>query len=255
MPLRANDAEMIPPDIALAALINRTAAAYTANAPVYISYTEHTSVSAPSLGRAQEIDRSVVVRQADDYAIMQDLPRGAQRIGQAFPIVPYFDPFGGFMFSYYANLKRVDITLKRDVPQPWPIPAVNPNANMTVPYASFWTPAYRADSTANRLDIQIKPTSLYGAGFYPYRVLEDPQTQLPAEIAMRTTDDSERITLDYGVIGGHWMITRGTFTSNEHFGLLNFQVVAQTVYLDITFPAVAPDPRLLQTPAAPSPGR
>ena len=50
-------------------------------------------MTAPTLGRAQSIDRSIAVRAADNFAVMQDLPNGEQRTGQAFPIVAYFDPF------------------------------------------------------------------------------------------------------------------------------------------------------------------
>src|SRR5579872_2017633 len=105
---------MLPPDVALFQLINRTAAAFAQNPPAYITYTEYTHISSPTMGRTQDINRSVAVRQADDYAVMQDLPRGAVRVGQAFPIIPYFDPLGqSFSFSWFANLKNVQITLER----------------------------------------------------------------------------------------------------------------------------------------------
>ncbi len=102
---------MILPDVALALLIDRTAAYYRQNPAAYMTYTEHTHVSAPSLGRAQDINRSVAVRVADDYAVMRDLPNGSERTGQAFPIIAYFDPLSEFQFRYFANLKRVDITI------------------------------------------------------------------------------------------------------------------------------------------------
>ena len=114
---------MMTADLAFAILINRTSAFYKANPPVYMTYTEHTHVSAPTLGRAQDIDRSIAVRVADDFAVMQDLPNGGHRTGQAFPIVAYFDPLSAFQFSYFANLKRVDITLERGAPLFLAIPA------------------------------------------------------------------------------------------------------------------------------------
>src|SRR5580658_7267372 len=98
---------MIPPDVAFALLINRTTASYEANPPVYMTYTERTHVQVTSLGRTQDINRSIAVRIADDYAIMRDLPDGGARTGQAFPIVAYFDPLSVFGFSWFANLKRV----------------------------------------------------------------------------------------------------------------------------------------------------
>ncbi len=240
---------MISADAALVQLINRTATAYVQNAPAFITYRERTRITAPSLGRAQEINRFVQVRQADDYAVMQDLPQGAQRTGQAFPIVPYFDPFTQFSFSWYANLKRVDITLNRGPVGVWPFPEPDPQVNAVVPYLSFWTPTYMPDSTQSRLHVRIAPTPSYGNGFYPYDVVEDEQTQLPSHIEMRTTDDTEVIAFDYRVLENHWVITRGTFTSMEHFGPMTFQVIADTTYEDIAFPAAPPDPRLAGTPA------
>src|SRR5665213_3472128 len=66
---------MLPPDLALALLINRTGQAYTASAPAYITYTERTHITA-TIGRSQDINRSVVVRNADNFAVMKDLPNG-----------------------------------------------------------------------------------------------------------------------------------------------------------------------------------
>lgn len=240
---------MLPPDIALVQLINRTASAYAANPPAYITYREHTHVTS-SIGRTQEINRFVQVRQADNYAIMQDLPQGAQRTGQAFPIIPYFDPLGQrFTFGWFANLKRVDITLQRDPVGPWPLPAADPGVNAVVPYASFWTPSYMPDSTETRLHFRIEPTPAYGRGYYIYDVVEDPQSQLPAHMEIRSTDSEDKIALDYTVLQGHWVITRGTLTTVQRVGPLTFQVIAQTDYLDMAFPPAPPDPRLAGTPS------
>jgi hypothetical protein len=128
---------MMTADLAFAMLINRTSAFYQANPPLYMTYVEHTHVSAPSLGRAQDIDRSIAVRIADDFAVMKDLPNGEWRTGQAFPIVAYFDPLlSDFRFRYFANLKRVDITLQRSAPGSLPIPQPDPSVNVVVPYNS-----------------------------------------------------------------------------------------------------------------------
>ncbi len=236
---------MVSADLALAQLINRTAQAYSANAPAYITYRERTRISAPSLGRSQEINRFVQVRQTDDYAVMQDLPSGAQRTGQAFPIIPYFDPFAQFSFSWFANLKRIDITLQRGQVGMWPIPPPDPGVSATVPYFSFWTPSYAPDSTPDRLHIRIVPTSSYGNNnFYPSEIIEDGQTHLPSHVEMRVTGSDEAIALDYRLLEGHWVITRGTFTSTQHFGPMSFTVVAQTDYMELSFPSTPPDPRL-----------
>src|ERR1700761_8890818 len=97
---RSSITSMMTPDLALALLINRTSAYYDAHPPGYMTYVERTHVRAQGIGRTQDIDRSVAVRVADNYAAMKDLPNGEQRVGQAFPIIPYFDPISAFSFSY-----------------------------------------------------------------------------------------------------------------------------------------------------------
>jgi len=239
---------MILPDVALALLVNRTAAYYQQNPPVYMTYTEHTHVNAPSLGRTQDINRSVAVRVADNYAVMRDLPDGGERTGQAFPIVAYFDPISGFSFSYFANMKRVDITLKRAAPIVLATPEPDPDVNVLVPYNSYWAASYAADSTDDALHLLIDPTARAQGGFYPSEIIEDPATHLPSHIMMRIagTDDMT-IALDYKVIDGHWVIVHGQFSATQHAIFLTFKVIADVTFDDIAFPATAPDPRLAGT--------
>lgn len=240
---------MLPADVALVQLINRTATAYVSNPPAFITYRERTHVTA-STGATREINRLVEVRQADNYAVMQDLPQGAQRTGQAFPIIPYFDPLGqAFTFGWFANLKRIDINLQRRPVGLWPIPTSDPGVNVVVPYASFWTPSHLPDSTDTRLHLRILPTSAYGQGYYIYDVLEDPQSRLPAHIEIRDTNSGDQITLEYKVLDGHWVITRGTLSTVQHVGPLTFSVTTVTDYEDIAFPATPPDPRLAGSPS------
>lgn len=243
---------MIPPDLAFAVLINRTTDFYRAHPPVYMTYTERTHVTAPTLGRAQDINRSIAVRIADNFAVMQDLPDGGRRTGQAFPIVAYFDPLSAFQFSYFANLKRVDITLQRGDPLVLATPAPDPSVNLVVPYNSFWKSRYAPDSSAAAMHLLIDPTPRV-KGFYPSDVVEDPQTHLPSHIEMRVTGADESIALDYQVIDGHWVITHGTFSATEHAVVLTFKVVADVTFSDIAFPSEPPDPRLAGTPAAAPP--
>jgi len=247
---------MIPADLALALLINRTSDYYQANPPTYMTYTERTHVTAAGLGRAQDINRSVAVRVADNVAVMRDLPDGGTRVGEAFPIIAYFDPLSAFQFSYFANLKRVDITLQRGQPIVLQTPPPDPSVNAVVAYNSFWNTRYAADSTDAAIHLLVDPTPRV-KGFYPSDVVEDAQSHLPSHIEIRVTGgDDEVISLDYHVIGGHWVITHGTFSATEHAVFLTFKVVADVTFSDIAFPTEAPDPRLAGTPlpsSAPSP--
>lgn len=243
---------MMTADLALALLINRTSAYYQANPPVYMTYTSHTHVSAPSVGRTQDLDRSVAVRIADNYAVMQDLPNGEQRTGQAFPIVAYFDPFSNFSFGYFANLKRVDINLERGTAYQFPIPQPDPSVNVLVPYNSYWAATFAPDSTDAALHVVIEPTARIKHGLYPYEVVEDPATHLPSHIDMRAIEGDEAFSLDYKVVDGHWIIVHGTFSATQHVAFMTFKVIADVTFSNIEFPTEAPDPRLA-TPPSPSP--
>jgi hypothetical protein len=244
---------MISADLALAMLINRTTAAYNAGAPTYISYTEHTHITVQSLHRTQDIDRAVVVRNADNFAIMHDLPQGAERTGDAFPIIPYFDPLSAFAFDYYANLKLVTITLDRKDPFVFSIPSADPTVDVVLPYVSYWVPHYAADSTEKAVHLQLDPTARNGDAYYPSDIVVDPQTQLPSHIETRFGTSDMTIDLDYKVIDGHWTIVHGIFSATERVAVLTFKVVADITYSNIAFPTTAPDPRLAGPPTpAPS---
>lgn len=247
---------MLPPDLALVQLINRTATAYVSNAPAYITYREFTHVTA-SIGRMKDVNRYVAVRQADDYAVMQDLPQGAQRIGQAFPIIPYFDPFAGFSYRWFANLKNVTIEITRYAPTLWQLPQPDPGVNAVVPYINFWAPSYASDSSDAHPHLQVAPTpSLPNQDLYPADVVIDPQTQLPSHIDLHFVGDPTTITLDYQTIAGHWVITHARYTAPQRVGPLSFTVTSDTTYSDIAFPATPPDPRLAGTPGpTPTPPR
>ncbi len=241
---------MMTADLAFALLINRTSAFYQAHPPIYMTYVEHTHVSAPTLGRAQDIDRSIAVRVADDVAVMKDLPNGGQRTGQAFPIVAYFDPLSNFKFGYFANLKRVDITLQRGAPFYLTIPDTDPSVNAVVPYNSYWAARYANDSTDSALHLLIEPTPRVQQGIYPSEVVEDASTQLPSRIEMRVAEGGdESISLEYAVIDGHWVIVHGTFSQTMHVAFLTYKIIADITFSDIAFPTEAPDPRLAGTPS------
>lgn len=239
---------MLPPDLALALLINRTGQAYSASAPAYISYTERTHITA-SIGRTQDINRSVFVRNADDFAVMKDLPDGEERTGQAFPVIPYFDPLAGFNLSWFANLKNVTINVTRFDPFAIQLPAPDPSAAVVSLYSSSYDPTYASDSTEQAPHLTITPTSRIDSNnYYPSDIVVDAASQLPSHIEMRTPSSDETIRLDYVMLDGHWVITHGVFSSTEHVGPVSFKVVADTQYQDITFPTAATDPRLAATP-------
>jgi hypothetical protein len=235
---------MLTPDLAFALLINRTTAYYTANPPVYMTYTERTHVSAPTLGRTQDIDRSVAVRVADNVAVMRDLPNGEQRVGQAFPVIAYFDPLSAFQFGYFANLKRVDITLQRGTPLTLSIPPPDSSVNEVVASNSFWAARFAPDSSDAALHLLIDPTPRVTQGFYPAEIVEDPRSRVPSKIVMKSVGSDDVISLDYAVLDGHWVVVHGSFSATQHAAFLTFKVIADVTFSNIAFPQEPPDQRL-----------
>jgi hypothetical protein len=260
--LRAKADDVIGADAALAALIDRAGTAYTTTAPAYITYVEHTHVIGAN--RSEDIDRSVAVRVADDYAVMQDLPHGGERTGTAFPVIPFFDPFSTFRFSYFANLHKLDITFDPGTPFFLQSPAADSGIDAVIPYFSEYAPRYAPDSTDRAMHLIIDPTPRTGDDvFYPSDVTVDAQSQLPSHVTMQMNGSDMTIGLDYSTVDGYWVITRGTWSATQHVMGLTFKVSAETTFTDFTFPSSAPDPRLAGTPApspsvsptpAPSPG-
>lgn len=240
---------MLPPDIAFALLINRTAEYFTDHQPQYMTYTERMHLTAPGAGRSQDINRSVSVRVADDFAVMKDLPNGSERTGQAFPLLASFDAFSGFDYSWFANLKRIDINFKLGRPWYFQIPETDPSVNAVVAYFSYWGVSYAADSTESALHLTIVPTPGYKYALYPSDIVEDPQTQLPSHIEMRSPSSDEVMSFDYKVIDGHWVMTHATWSATEHAFVYTSKVIADVTFDDIAFPPQAPDPRLAGTPA------
>lgn len=242
---------MIPADLAFALLVNRTSDYYQANPPTYMTYTEHTHVTAPALGRSQDIDRSVAVRVADNFAVMKDLPNGGERTGQAFPIIAYFDPFSQFGFSWFANLKRVDIALNRGQPYTLATPPPDPGVNVVVPYFRTMAPRYAPDSTASAVHLLIDATpALKAPSYFWHEVIEDPQTHLPSRVVLNSVGTDEIISLDYKVIDGHWIIDHATWSATEHAFIFTSKIIADVTFSDIAFPTDPPDPRLAGTPLA-----
>ncbi|MBV8153027.1 MAG: hypothetical protein JO029_05780 [Candidatus Eremiobacteraeota bacterium] len=240
---------MVPADVAFAVLINRTSQYFTDHQPQYMTYTERTHVTAPAVGRSQDINRSIAVRVADDFAVMKDLPNGGERTGQAFPIVSSFDAFSGFGFSWFANLKRVDINVKPGPPWYYQLPPDDPSVNAVVAYFSYWAVTYATDSADDALHLTIAPAPGYKYYFYPSDVVEDPQTQLPSHIEMRSNQSDEMMTFDYKVIEGHWVMTHATWSATQHAFIFTSKVIADVTFDNIAFPTAAPDPRLAGTPA------
>ena len=232
-------------DLALAALFNRAAAAYSSSPPAYIVYDEFTHVEGH--GQTKDLNRHVAVRVSDDYAVMKDLPNGGTTLGLAFPVIPYFDPMSNFSYSYFANIGKLDLKFSPGKPFVYPTPAPS-GGDIVVAYFSSIVPHYAPDSTDAAPHFVCDPTPRTAEYFYPSDVREDPATQLPSHISLHSSKNDTTIGFDFSVIDGHWVITRGTYTTIQDVFIGAFRISATTTYSNFAFPDTAPDTRLGGTP-------
>ena len=240
---------MLPPDLAFAQYVNQTSAAYTQHAPAYMTYRSQVHISVPRFSRTLDINRSVQVRVRDDAAIMQDLPSGATRTGQAFPIIAFFSPFQQFKYSYPAFMSggRInrDFAITLSFGQAWgfQLPPADQSADATVFYLSFYMPSYAPDSTDQNPHLTIAPVPKLAGDFYPTDLLMDSASALPKSITFKDTA-GEALQFDYSIVNGYWIIHHIAYNAVSSSIIGDIKFLVDVNYDQFTFPATAPDPRL-----------
>ncbi|MFN2527512.1 MAG: hypothetical protein ABR584_02210 [Candidatus Baltobacteraceae bacterium] len=240
---------MLPPDLAFAQYVNQTSAAYTQHVPAYMTYRSAVHISVPRFNRTLDINRSVRVRVKDDSAIMQDLPSGAERMGQAFPIIAFFSPFQNFGFSYPAFMtgghinRDFKITMKFGGSWSYAPPKSDTAVDATVFYIPYFMPSYASDATDANPHLNIMPSPTLPDGLYPIELQIDAVSGLPSIIKLRSSR-GEVMRFEYSMIEGYWVIHHIAYDaiSPTFIGDIKFNV--DVTYDQFTFPASAPDPRL-----------
>lgn len=246
---------MLTPDLAFERCAN-TAAAAAKTFPAYISYHVETHVSAPSLARSRDVLRHVDVRTRDDVAVIQDLPHGRNALGQGFPITPAFDALSFFTLSWRVGFHMEMSSNVHDI-TPMTFDAQTASrADVVV----FRLREYRADYASDSSDAPGGTTHIAfvpfdfvkrqvkrpDSTFFLSDVLIDNATDLPREVRFAGGDDIAFV-VDYATVAGHWLVSHAhyeeTLHGPLHVGLLH--VIADATYDAFTFPATAPDPRLV----------
>ncbi len=244
---------MLSADAALVQFVNATTAYYTDHQPVYMTYRSRTHIAVPSMRRDAEIDREILVRVKDNYAIMRDLPQGAERVGQAFPVIAYFDPLASsFAYEYPAFIKnfRINrdfaITLDRGTPLYFPPPPPNAAVTMVASYSRYYYPTFAADSTdaAPHLRLEVVPQDFRGP--YPSDIVMSAVTKLPSQIQLRSTQFDTLVTFDYAIVEKHWVITHFSYEETQSAVIARVHFRTDTIFDQFSFPSSAPDPRLAE---------
>jgi hypothetical protein len=246
---------VITPDVAFQQAANAAAAVYE-QAPPWITYRTTAHVEVKSLNRRTDVMRAVEARTRDDLAIMQDLPKGATRIGHAFPILPTFDALSYFRLvgtggphnaldSYVTDVRPLRFTAGNEA---------NSGADVVVTNLKYYYAQYAPDSSDDpngKTHILLRPLQTllrdYRGNLFFSELVIDNQTHLPSRVVFTGLND-RKFVVDYVMVQDHWVVNHAFYEETEygplHIGRIHFTVDA--TFDDFGFPQTPPDPRLAQ---------
>ena len=247
---------MIAADVQFRQAANAAAQAF-ANSPPYLVYRTAVTVDVPSLRRHQVIARAVETRTADDFAVLQDLPRGQRQYAHSFPVIPTFDALSYFRLEYNGNRRDALSYVHQIKTITFTDPRATSTADVVVTSLRYYHASYAADSNERLAHIAMDPLPTLTRGnesdFYIHDLYVDTSSNLPMRVtyAGPTTD----LTIDYAVIENHWLVKHMSYAHTVfaplRVGRVRFTVDATNE--DFGFPATPSDPKLAEAPAAPKP--
>jgi hypothetical protein len=245
---------MFPADQAFALAANAADAAWRAR-PAFITYVARSTVSAPTVNYHKSIDRAVIVRTADDLAIVQDLPQGRQQVTHAFPILPTFDALSYFRLVNNGSARDIlesHVEPMGNITFAPPTPGAG-HADVVVTTLRNYYATYDADSNDQTLHVDLKPlpalTRNNPSDLFLHDLRIDAATNLPVEVTY-TGHDDRTFRVHYAVVQGHWLIDH-VFYEQTFYPPLRLARVHATVDADLGswgFPQTAPDARLQPEP-------
>ncbi len=229
--------------------------------PPYIAYRVDVDVDVPALKQSRRVSRAVEVRTRDDLAVLQDLPRGANQLGHAFPVPPTFDALSYFRLDFhFGDPLRLHnpltvVTMLPPAPnlppQPLhysdPVPS-RPEVSVVVTTLRNYYAQYAPDSADRiaHITMQALPalTRENESTFYLKDVYVDTATNLPTRIVY--SGPATEFTIDYAAVENHWLIDhlryRNTVFAPLHVGQTS--VTTDATFSAFAFPAAPTDPRL-----------
>jgi hypothetical protein len=246
-------------DAEFRAVANAAFAAWQSQPP-YIAYRVDVDVNVPAMRTTRHVSRAVEARTRDDLAVLQDLPRGENQLGHAFPVPPTFDALSYFRLDFHLgdpvrlHNPLTAVTMLSPAPGVAPQPlhytdpvAPGPNVVVVTSLRNYY--AQFADDSSGQLEhivLQALPALTRGndSSFYLHDVYVDTASGLPARIVYAGPDTE--FVLDYAIVEGHWLIRhlsyRRSIVAPLHIGQTTFTTEAS--YGDFAFPAAPADERL-----------
>jgi hypothetical protein len=234
-------------DVAFRLAANAAAAAF-AQAPPYVAYRTDATVDVPSLRRHKVISRQVETRTKDDYAVLQDLPRGQRQYAHSFPLIPTFDALSYFRLQYNGDRRDALSYVQMQQPITFTDPRATSKADVVVTSLKYYRATYAADSNDRLLHITMDPLPSLTRGnesdFYLHDVYVDAATNLPTRVTY--SGPTTEFACDYATVENHWLVRHvvytHTFYGPLHVGRVTFTV--DSTNSDFAFPAAPSDPKL-----------
>ncbi len=147
---------MIAADAAFRNAANAAAAAF-AQAPPYVAYRTDATVDVPSLRRHKVISRTVETRTRDDYAVLQDLPKGQRQYAHSFPLIPTFDAISYFRLEYNGDRRDALSYVQMQQPITFTDPRATSHSDVVVVSLKYYHATYAPDSTDALLHVVMDP--------------------------------------------------------------------------------------------------
>ncbi len=250
---------MVAADVLFRLSANAAAREYR-QPPPYLSYHTIADIDIPALKRHKIVERSVETRTADDFAVLQDLPRGQRQYGQSFPLTPTFDALSYFRIDYSgAGQRNLLAHVTTFAPITFDAPrATTPGVTVVSTTLRNYYARYADDSTETKAHLIMDPLKALTTGnksdFYIHELYVDTSTYLPTRVTYTGHDEVE-FTLDYVTVQNHWLVSHvfytRTFFAPFHIGRTKFTV--DSTFDTFAFPTTPADPNLLPTSAPATP--
>ena len=238
---------MITADVQFRTAANAAAAAF-ANSPPYLAYHTDVVVDVPSLRRHQVISRQVETRTKDDFAALQDLPRGQHQYAHSFPLIPTFDALSYFRVTFNGNRRDLLSYVEPGAPLTYADPRLTSHADVVVASLKYYHASYAADSNDRiaHISMETLPTLTRdnASDFFIHDVYVDTVTNLPTKVVY--VGPTTTFTCDYEVVQGHWLVRHANYV-HTFYGPLRLGRITATADAtnnDFSFPATPADPKL-----------
>jgi hypothetical protein len=238
---------VITADVQFRQAANAAAQAF-AQSPPYIAYKTDVVVDVPSLRKHQVVSRAVESRTRDDFAVLQDLPRGQRQYAHSFPLIPTFDALSYFRVTFNGNRRDMLSYVEPGDPITFKDPRATSTADVVVTYLRNYRATYADDSNERIAHLLMDPLPALTRGnnsdFYIHDVYIDTATNLPTRVVY--SGPTTVFTTDYQVVQGHWLVSHATYT-HVFYGPLKLGRVTATADAtnsDFSFPATPSDPKL-----------